>query len=1187
MGWLALRVIPSPSVASGDEILIKSSIDSSFETCIAPQPAVPRQNQRSVVSANTCRLIWLWIEFNLLPMPSLFHKNPQKKWFVCGILNLCLLLCSTWAHAEAVKGLYVGSDFYAPNGTTQNAARTAGFNRLFLSFFHVDEHGDVTYNNTPVVRNGSYVGDPSWRSKLAALQREPTSINRIELTIGDVSKIVGGPQDKSFANIKSLIATQGTGPASILYKDLQALKNATGVKVIQLADDQTYDEASVVALGKIASAVGMKVTFCAYANPGFWADVKSRLGTNVDAVYLVCFGNGSDNDPAAWTQRFGSSIVYPGLWGNPDTPTTAMLKMRKWRQGLGITGGFMWLNGFMPNDAEKWAGALSYGLDSITPLRIVNKNSGKSLNLVNGGLTNGSAISQSDYDAGNDQRWMLVPTYTGNHFKIVSWVSGKCASIATDSSIAGGQLWTWDYNDDPSQQFNLIDAGNGWFKIKNVRSGLVLEVAGASTTADAPVQQNIDTGAASQLWKICPYKPGLLAYEHFDYPAGTLGGQNGGDGWNGDWSDVLITGTKVLAGSLLGSTNVPSGYDAQSSGNSAFIPNDRRVARYLDCSVSGNFGLYGYLNSNGRIGADGKTIYISFLEKPSKTSLFYEFELNRGMTRISGVGNDTHTDNVNLRGPDNSFTSIGTGNTNVNFYVMRIDFKAGGDDVRVYRNPATDTEPDQPTLTMDDFADMSFNRISLAAFANGNTAKFDEIRIASSWQYAIATAPEFTTISSSNIVAGDIFRQVHISAQVLCGSMNTYYLLDGNTGLRVLLNRPAQFEPGDKLEVTGLVERQQRFVELIEAQARKSGHSPLPAARPLDVLNSQNIPIWASAEGILTGFKDKGRQPMMELQVGSKTLEAKFQPSLKTSLNWQIGSRLKFTGVYLRENDPQADLINGIAGEFLLNSPAAVEVIARAPWWTLKRAMIAIGVLAVGLALAFIWIRSLRDQVNRQTVRLKSEIEQREQAERAHAIEEERSRISRDLHDDLGSILTQINLLANFTSGMKLSPELMRDRIRQISEKSHRMITALDEVVWMMNSKNESVSSLAAYLAAYVEEFLSKTDIVCRIEVPNSYAEKAVTAEVRNNLFPAVKEAVNNAVRHGKPHKIVLKLFVLENTLEIQIQDDGIGFDALHIVHGNGLINLQLRMQKVGGSCRIQSTPRNGTTVSLHVPLVQ
>jgi signal transduction histidine kinase len=1089
------------------------------------------------------------------------------------------LWAPTCARADAVKGLYVGGDFYAPNEVAQNAARSSGFTRIFLSFFRVDERGDITYNNTPVVRSGIYVGDPSWAAKLADLKKQPTSIDRIELALGGEAK-TAGRADSTFANIRSLVASQGIGSASILYKDFVALKEATGGDAVQFADNDADDVPSAAALGRMISALGMKVTFCASSNEDFWAQVNQQLGANVDAVYLVCYGEGTNNNPADWAATFDRRMIYPGLWGNTDTPTSAMLKMRNWRRTSGIAGGFVWLNGFMPDDAVKWSGALSYGLDSIAALRIVNKNSGKSLDLAFGRMTNGSVIRQSAYQAADDQRWMLVPTEHGDHFKMVSWMSGKSASIAFDSSLPGAQLWTWDYNNDSSQQFDLIDTGNGWFEFKNVRSQLVLEVAGGSTADNAVIQQNIDTGASSQMWRPYPYQPTLLASDNFDYSTGSLGGQNGGDGWNGAWFDLLNNGVNVSAGSLVGGTNVPAGYDARSSGNSAFIPNDKRVGRYLDCSVSGIFGAYGYLNRDGQIGADGKTLYISFLEQPLKTSLFYEFELNNGAERIAGIGNDTHTTNVNLRAPANAFTPIGLGNTNVNFYVLRIDFKAGKDDMRVYRNTTSNIEPAEPTLTLPDAADMSFNRISLAAFANDNTVKFDQIRIASSWPGAVAAAPYDLIQPSSNIVTDGVFKRVRVSAQVLGGGRERYYLLDGNTGLRVSLNRANQFEPGDIVMMTGLVERRGEVIDLIEGEARKTGHLPLPQPLSLNLSDPAASGIWVSVEGTLIDFKENGATKTLELQVGPQKLNARFPLASEAALNWPIGSRLRVTGIY-----SPADQENGEVAELLLNSPNAVALIARPPWWTLKRAMVAIGLLVSGLALAFIWIRLLQRQVDRQTVRLSTEITQRERAERGRVIEEERSRISRDLHDDLGSILTQINMLTHVSSGVKASPDLMRERIHQISEKSHRMISALDEVVWMMNSRNESLSSLASYVAAYTEEFLSKTDIVCRIEVPKSYPEKAVSADVRNNVFSSVKEAINNLVRHGRPGKVLLKISLLDDKFEIRIQDDGCGFDPLNAEQGNGLANLQLRMQKVGGTCEIQSSTLGGTTVILQLPV--
>jgi len=162
----------------------------------------------------------------------------------------------------------------------------------------------------------------------------------------------------------------------------------------------------------------------------------------------------------------------------------------------------------------------------------------------------------------------------------------------------------------------------------------------------------------------------------------------------------------------------------------------------LDCSNAGNLAQRGFLNANGDIGADGKTIYLSFLQQPNGTAKFYELELHRSDLgdpgRMGGIGNDASDTNVYLRvespsGGSSTFYSMGPGSTNVNFYVMRIDFKAGNDDVFVYRNPTSASEPLAPMLAVSNAGDMSFDGISLAAFVNSRTVVNDEVRLGATW----------------------------------------------------------------------------------------------------------------------------------------------------------------------------------------------------------------------------------------------------------------------------------------------------------------------------------------------------------------------------------------------------------------------------------------------------------------------
>jgi signal transduction histidine kinase len=1111
------------------------------------------------------------------------HKNElgatlQTNPIFLAVVCLCLALIDfSSAAAETVRGLYVGGDFYTPGMMIPEAARASGFTRLFLSYLHIDGDGNIAFNDTPIVKDGRYIGDTTWGAKLAALKTQPSSVARIEL-------VIDGDDGGSFASIKNLAATNGTGSGSRLYQDFLALRNATGADAIQFAGEQVRDVPSTVALGNLIATLGMNVTLCPCTALDFWTKVKSQLGGKVDAVYLQCYKDGSGNDPAAWIKAFGGFKVCPGLSGNTDNFVSAMTKMRAWRQTLGITGGFMWLNGQMPAvNAANWASALIYGLNPIANLRIVNQRSGKSLDLIDGKTINRSSISQLNGDGENNWRWMLVPVENDTHFKIVSWVSGQCVSIAEDSSLVGAQIWSWDYNNDPSQQFDLVDVGNGWFKIKNVRSGLMLEVPGDGTADFIPIQQNVDSDSPGQRWKFVPCQDIELAAEDFNYEVGALDGQNGGTGWDGGWSDGSGAATKVVAGNLAETAHAPPTFQAKAAGNSAFVPSGGRVTRRLDCLVSGPFGINGYLGTKGLIEPADSVLYLGFLQQSSKREKSFEVQFGEGTNRVAGIGNNSTANNISFDIPNHSLTLVGPADTNVNFYVIRIDFKQGNDDVLVFRNPTSTNEPATPTVALTNIGRVSFDGVSLAA-ADGNTMKFDRLRIANSWQYALGARPQIFPQSSDGIDADDIFRRVRITAQVLGGVEGNYYLIDGSTGVHLTLNQPMKLEAGDIVDATGLVLHARPFVDLIEATANKTGHVSLPKPVSLNVLDSNSRMPWVWIEGVLTNTTTSGTERLLEMQAGVKTIIGRLNLKNQSHASWPLGSRLKLTGLYVRHNSPQPGLENENYYEIMLNSPAAVELIERPPWWTLRRVMVFIeGLLAV-LAMALLWITLLRRQMAIQTLRLKNEIAQRELADRAHVIEQERSRISQDLHDDLGSKLTQISMLA-WLPREKMTSDLAGERLRLIAEKSRQMTSALDEVVWMMNPKSESVSSFIAYLAAYAEEFLAKSDVTLRVEAPLSCPERVLSSEARNNLFFAVKEAVNNAVRHGKPTRIFLKFAVSADNLAISISDNGCGYDPQTSPQGMGIVNIRDRMRKIRGLCQIDSFFQIGTTITIQVLL--
>lgn len=139
--------------------------------------------------------------------------------------------------------------------------------------------------------------------------------------------------------------------------------------------------------------------------------------------------------------------------------------------------------------------------------QIINKYSGLALDLIGGSTANGAVVNQWTPDPnGPNQRWAIVPTEHADHFKLISWVSGKAMSIAGDSTATGAQLTDYTYTgNDSGQQFDLLDQGNGYFKIRNVRSGLILDDAAYGTANNTKAQQWTDGGTANQLWSLKPW----------------------------------------------------------------------------------------------------------------------------------------------------------------------------------------------------------------------------------------------------------------------------------------------------------------------------------------------------------------------------------------------------------------------------------------------------------------------------------------------------------------------------------------------------------------------------------------------------------------------------------------------------------------------------------------------------------
>ncbi|MCH1506805.1 MAG: histidine kinase [Verrucomicrobiales bacterium] len=207
--------------------------------------------------------------------------------------------------------------------------------------------------------------------------------------------------------------------------------------------------------------------------------------------------------------------------------------------------------------------------------------------------------------------------------------------------------------------------------------------------------------------------------------------------------------------------------------------------------------------------------------------------------------------------------------------------------------------------------------------------------------------------------------------------------------------------------------------------------------------------------------------------------------------------------------------------------------------------------------------------------------------ERETALERERARIAQDIHDDLGAGLTRVGLLGAMTADELENPQEAQALTEEISSTARELVGRLDEIVWAVDPKNDSLEALSSYLLRYSQEYLETAKIRLRLDFPPSLPDCAVSPDVRHHFLMAFKEGLNNLVKHASASECVIRMTVSDGSLTLVIQDDGHGFDdsAQRESHDCGLPNMRDRMLSVQGQFRIESSASQGTRVEFELPL--
>ncbi|PWN65217.1 sensor histidine kinase [Chryseobacterium viscerum] len=202
--------------------------------------------------------------------------------------------------------------------------------------------------------------------------------------------------------------------------------------------------------------------------------------------------------------------------------------------------------------------------------------------------------------------------------------------------------------------------------------------------------------------------------------------------------------------------------------------------------------------------------------------------------------------------------------------------------------------------------------------------------------------------------------------------------------------------------------------------------------------------------------------------------------------------------------------------------------------------------------------------------------------EKQKILEKERERISHDMHDDLGAGISALKLQAEFIK-QKASDDDLQNDIDELLKTSEEMNISMREMLWSLNSGNDTLGSFIDYAILYTGNFLKKTKIVLRSECEDIITETSISTEMRRNLFLCLKEAVNNVYKHSQASTLKLSFSQDKDNFYMKIEDNGLGIPDDQ-PKGNGLRNMKRRMTELSGEYNI-SSQNSGTSLIFKITL--
>jgi signal transduction histidine kinase len=211
--------------------------------------------------------------------------------------------------------------------------------------------------------------------------------------------------------------------------------------------------------------------------------------------------------------------------------------------------------------------------------------------------------------------------------------------------------------------------------------------------------------------------------------------------------------------------------------------------------------------------------------------------------------------------------------------------------------------------------------------------------------------------------------------------------------------------------------------------------------------------------------------------------------------------------------------------------------------------------------------------------------------QRQHALDQERVRIARDLHDEIGANLSHISILSSLAAKPSTAASTSREHNAEVANVARLTILAFDEILWSINPKNDTLQSLSHFICRRTEEILAPAKLAYHFELDESFPDRFVPPQRRHGLLLAVKEALHNILKHAAATRVELRCAMEDGVFVVGLADNGRGFDPLYAATGaqnrpgHGLENMCRRLAELGGECQVTSNVGCGTRISFRLPL--